>query len=165
MTDIKSRALELIEREDQEAARDQERHDRERHESRLADARKRIKENDVRAAAERAKKEAGAEAGEVARERHELELLMEDQAEVLNRSIAELEDLDRRHRDALRRAGRNPGHDNALSGFLPRWFAHRFGGFGSVTGVPGAHPAGKERPLPERDPLADVTGYDDEEAS
>jgi len=154
MTDIKSRALELIEREDQEAARDQERHDRERHESRLADARKRIKENDARAAAERAKKEAGAEAGEIARERHELELLMEDQAAALNRSIAELEDLDRRHRYALRRAGRNPGHEHSPRTLLPTWFAHRFGGFNAVTGVPGGHPSGKERPLQERDPMA-----------
>jgi len=153
-SEIDRRALDLLERENAEAELRQEQEAREAEGSRLDNARRRIKENDARAAAERAKKEAGAEAGEIARERHELELLMEDQAAALNRSIAELEDLDRRHRDALRRAGRNPGHEHSPRTLLPTWFAHRFGGFNAVTGVPGGHPSGKERPLQERDPMA-----------
>lgn len=65
-----------------------------------------------------------------------------------------LEALDRRHRDALHRAGRDVGHSNSLRTLLPRWFAHRFGGFGSLTGISGSHPSGKERTLAERDTLA-----------
>ncbi len=153
-SDIERRASDLVEHEEAQAARDKERRDHEHHESRLEEARRRIKEDDARAAAERSRQEAEVEAAELSKVRHELEQRIEVEGASLNRSIAELEALGRRQRDTLRRAGRNPGHDNALSGFLPRWFAHRFGGFNSVTGVPGAHPAGKDRPLYDRDSLA-----------
>ncbi len=103
---------------------------------------------------EQARKEAEAEAEEFSARRHDLAGELEEAAASVNRKLAEYEALDRRHRDALRRAGRNPGHDNSLAVLLPRWFAHRFGGFGRVTGVPGGHPSGKDRPLPERDPMA-----------
>lgn len=153
-SDIDRRALALLEREEAQAARDRGRRDREVAEGRAADARRRIKENDAEIAAEQARKEAEAEALKLAVERYELEQRIEAEAMAVNRSLAELEALDRRHRDALRRAGRNPGHDNSLAVLLPRWFAHRFGGFGRVTGVPGGHPSGKDRLLHERDPMA-----------
>lgn len=152
--DIKDRALDLLEEEDRGTRQDAERRAEQEREGRLQDAITRVKANDAEIAAEHARKEAAAEAQEFARQRHELEQRMEAEAMALNRSIAELEALDRRQRDALRRGGKNPGHDNALFSFLPRWFAHRFGGFNSVTGVPGGHPSGKDRPLPERDPMA-----------
>jgi len=152
--DIDRRALDLLEREEAQAARDKERRDHEHHESRLDNARRRIKENDAKVAAEQARRDAEAEAGEIAARRYELAEEMEEAAASVNRKLVEYEALDRRQRDTLRRAGRNPGHDNSLSDLLPRWFAHRFGGFNSVTGVPGGHPSGKERPLQERDSMA-----------
>ena len=152
--DIRDRALDLREQEglgNRQAAK--RRGGRER-EGRLRDAIARVKEQDREVAAEQARRDAGAEAEKLAVERYELEQRIEAEGVALNRSIAALEALDRRQRAALRRSGRNPGHDHSLAVLLPRWFAHRFGGFGRITGVPGGHPSGKDRPLPERDPMA-----------
>jgi hypothetical protein len=103
---------------------------------------------------EQARREAAQEADELARERHELEERMEAEVAALNRSVSELESLDRRHRGALHRAGRDVGHGHSLRTLLPSWAKHRLGGFNSLLGIPGTHPSGKERTLAERDPLA-----------
>jgi hypothetical protein len=150
----RDRALRLIEREDRINEQRAEREREAAEGSRLRDAIRRVKKHDAEIAAEQARREAAQEADELAVRRAELEGRMEAEATALNRSISELEALDRRHRDALRRAGRNPGHSNSLHTLLPRWFKHRFGGFNSPTGIPGSHPSGKEHTLPERDPLA-----------
>ena len=67
--------------------------------------------------------------------------------------MANTAELDRKHHAVLRRAGRNVGHSNSLRVFLPGWFAHRLGDHGSLAGIPGTHPSGRERTLAERDPL------------
>ncbi len=139
MTDIKSRALELIEREDQEAARDQERRDR---------------ENDAKVAAEQARREAGAEAGEIARQRHELEERFEAEAMSMNRTLSELQSVHERHADALRRAGRPLGHGYRLPDLIARRWRQLFGGWNSVTGTPSPHFNSEDKSLHEADPMA-----------
>lgn len=152
--DVDSRALRLIEKEDRRNEEIAERERKEAERSRLEDARRRIKQHDREIEREQARREAQVEADEIAVERHDLEERMEQEAAALNRSITELVALDRKHRDALRRAGRDVGHSNSLHVLIPRWFAHRFGGFRSLTGILGTHPSGKERTLAKRDPLA-----------
>jgi len=153
-SEIDRRALDLLEREEQEAARDKERRDHEHHESRLDNARRRIKENDAKVAAEQARRDAEAEAGEIAARRYELAEEMEEAAASVNRKLAEYEALDRRHRDALRRAGRPLGHDYRLTDVITGWWKDRFGGFNSLTGTPAPHWNSEGIPLHEADPMA-----------
>ncbi len=157
-SDIERRASDLLEREEQEAARDQERRDHEHHESRLEEARRRIKEDDARAAAERSRQGAGVEADDLARERYELEERLEGEAMAVNRSLAELESMHQRQGDALRHAGRPLGHDYRLTDLITGWWKDRFGGFNSLTGTPSPHFNAEDKPLPERDPLARSDG-------
>jgi Rad3-related DNA helicase len=163
--DVDRRALDLLEHEEQEAARDKERRDHEHHESRIMDARRRIKEDDAEIERERRRRGAEAEAEEISARRHELAEEMEEAAASVNRRLAEYESLHKRHADALRRAGRPLGHDYRLTDVITGWWRARFGGWNSLTGTPSPHFNAEDRPLHERDPLADVTGYDDEEAS
>jgi hypothetical protein len=112
-----------------------------------------------------ARRDAAAEADELAQERHVLEERMEREAMALSHSFYEPEELSRRHTDALRRAGRDVGHNHSIRLFLPTWFQHRFGGHGSLVGVPGSPAGGRERTLPERDPLAAPRTEPDRQAS
>jgi hypothetical protein len=153
-SDINTRAAQFVEAEKKREAELAARRKEQQEATRLANARRHIKQHDREIAAEQARKEAEVEANEVAVQRRELEELLERRAAALNHSLAELEALDRRHRDALRRAGRPVGHGQGLSTVIPRWFAHRFGGANSPTGIIGSHPTGKERTLAERDPLS-----------
>ena len=152
--DIKDKALELLEQEDQGNRHAAERRAEREREGRLQDAIARIKENDAEIAAEQARRDAEAEAQEIARQRHELEQRIEAEAMALNRSLSELESLHRRHADALRRAGRPLGHDHRLTDVITGWWRARFGGWNSLTGTPSPHFNAEDRPLPERDPLA-----------
>ena len=160
-SDIKDRALRLIEKEDRARERHAEREKEAEKETRVRSAIERIKKQDREITAERARKQAEAEAEEIAAERHALEERMEAEAMALNRSIAELEALNLRHTDALRRAGRKVGHGHSLRALLPTWFKHRFGGFNAITGVPGSPAGGRERTLAERDPLASPRTFSD----
>ena len=121
-SEIDRRALDLLEREEQEAARDKERRDHEHHESRLDNARRRIKENDAKVAAEQARREAEVEADDLARERYELEERLEGEAMAVNRTLSELQSLHKRQGDALRRAGRPLGHDYRLTDLITAWW-------------------------------------------
>jgi hypothetical protein len=152
--DTKDRALRLLEEEDREAARDQERRDQEHHESRLEEARRRIKEDDAKAVAERSRREAATEAAEIARERYDLEDCIEIEGATLNRSLSELQSLHKRQGDALRRAGRPLGHGHGFTDLITPWWRDRFGGFNSLTGTPSPHFNSEGLPLLERDPLA-----------
>ena len=156
--DVDRRALDLLEHEEQEAARDKERRDHEHHESRIMDARRRIKEDDARSAAERSRQGAEVEAAELSKERYELEERLESEAMAVNRSLSELESLHKRQGDALRHAGRPLGHDYRLTDLITGWWKDRFGGFNSLTGTPSPHFNSQDRPLPERDPMARSDG-------
>ncbi len=157
-SEIDRRALDLLEREEQEAARDKERRDHEHHESRLEEARRRIKENDAEIAAERSRQGAEVEADEIARERYELEERLEGEAMAVNRSLSELQSLHKRQGDALRHAGRPLGHDYRLTDLITGWWKDRFGSFNSLTGTPSPHFNSQDRPLHERDPLSRERG-------
>lgn len=87
-----------------------------------------------------------AEARRISRLRCATEKQMEGTVQALARQLDELGVLDSQQRTALRDAGRNIGHDHSLRTLLPRWIAHRLGGFNSVTGIQGAHPTGKDVP-------------------
>jgi len=152
--DVDQRVLDMLGREDEQAARDKERRDREAAEGRVADARRRIKENDAEIAAEQARREAAVEAKEISARRYELAEEMEEAAASVNRKLAEYEALDRRHRDALRRAGRPLGHDYRLTDVITGWWKDRFGGFNSLTGTPAPHWNSEGIPLHEADPMA-----------
>jgi len=171
-SEIDRRALDLLERENAEAELRQEQEAREAEGSRLDNARRRIKENDAKVAAEQARREAEVEADEIAAQRYELEERLEGEVMAVNRSLSELQSLHKRQGDALRRAGRPLGHDYRLSDVITAWWKDRFGSPNSLTSTPvghmdsmGRHEERKRKSLPERDPLADVTSYDDEEAS
>jgi hypothetical protein len=121
---------------------------------------------------EQARQGAEVEADDLARERYELEERLEEAAMTMNRTLAELQSLHGRQGDALRRAGRPLGHDYRLSDVITAWWKDRFGSPNSLTSTPvghmdsmGRHEERKRKSLPELDPLADVTSYDDEEAS
>ena len=152
--DTDRRALELLERENAEAELRQEQEAREAEGSRLDNARRRIRENDAVIAAEQARREAGAEAREIARQRYELEERLEGEAMAVNRTLSELESMHQRQGDALRRAGAPLGHDYRLTDLITGWWKDRFGGFNSLTGTPSPHFNSQDRPLPERDTLA-----------
>ena len=168
MTSEQDRALKLIEREDAEAARRQEQEAREARESRISDAIQRVKMQDREIAREEARQEAEAEAAEIAVQRHDLEARMEQEAKALSNSLKELEALHTKHASALRRAGRPLGHEYRLTDVVKAWWRDRFGGPNSLTGTPtghmdamGRHEERRRKSLPERDPLADVSGYDE----
>ncbi len=152
--DVDQRVLDLVEREEQEAARDQERRDHEHHESRIMDARRRIKEDDARSAAERSRQGAEVEADELSKERYELEERLESEAMAVNRTLSELQSLHGRHVDALRHAGRPLGHDYRLTDLITGWWRARFGGWNSITSTPSPHHNAEDRPLPAMDALA-----------
>jgi vacuolar-type H+-ATPase subunit I/STV1 len=152
--DVDKRAAKLVEVEKEREAEKESRRREQAEASRLTDARKRIKQHDREIAQEQARKEAEAEATDLARQRHELEERLEREAAALNLSLADLEALDRRHLDALRRAGRPPGHGQHLAALITRWWLARFGGWNSLTGTPSPHWNAEDRPLPESDPLA-----------
>ncbi len=156
--DVDQRVLDMLEREEAQAARDQERRDHEHHESRLEEARRRIKEDDARSAAERSRQGAEVEAAELSKERYELEERLESEAMAVNRTLAELDSMHQRQGDALRRAGRPLGHDYRLTDLITGWWKDRFGGFNSLTGTPSPHFNAEDKPLPERDPLARSDG-------
>ncbi|MEJ7871287.1 MAG: hypothetical protein WKF67_03430 [Rubrobacteraceae bacterium] len=153
-SDVDQRVLDMLEHEEQEAARDKERRDHEHHESRLEAARRRIKEDDARAAAEQSRQGAGVEADDLARERYELEERLEGEAMSMNRTLSELESLHKRQGDALRHAGRPLGHDYRLTDLITAWWRARFGGWNSLTGTPSPHFNAEDRPLQERDALS-----------
>ncbi len=152
--DVDRRALDLVERENAEAELRQEQEAREAEGSRLDNARRRIKENDAKVAAEQARREAEVEADEIAAQRYELEERLEGEVMAVNRSLSELESMHKRQGDALRRAGRPLGHDYRLTDLITGWWKDRFGGFNSLTGTPSPHFNSQDRPLPERDPMA-----------
>ncbi len=152
--DIKDRALDLLEQEDRGTRQDAERRAEQEQEGRLQDAIARVKAQDREIEREQARRDAEAEAGEIARERYELEQRIEAEGAALNRSLAELESLDRRQRDALHRAGRSIGHDHRLTDVITGWWRARFGGWNSITSTPSPHFNAEDRPLPERDPMA-----------
>lgn len=156
--DVDQRVLDMLGREDEQAGRDKEQRDREAAEGRVADARRRIKENDAEIAAEQARREAGVEAAEIAAQRYELEERLEGAAMAVNRSLSELESMHQRQGDALRRAGAPLGHDYRLSEVITPWWRARFGGWNSLTGTPAPHFNAEDKPLPERDPLARSDG-------
>ncbi len=167
--DIQQRALALLEREEQEVLRQMEQEEQAERESRFADARRRIKEQDREIAAEQARKEAQAEALVLSQERYGLGKDLEEAAANLNRLLGEYEDLHRRHADALRRAGRPLGHDYRLPDVITAWWKDRFGGPNSLTGTPAGHMDAighyeerRRKGLPERDPLADAPEQDAE---
>jgi len=170
--DIDTRARKLVEAEELAAQERAERESEQANESRIMDARRRIKEDDARAAAERSRQGAGVEADDLARERYELEERLEGEAMAVNRTLSELQSLHKRQGDALRRAGRPLGHDYRLTDLITAWWKDRFGSPNSLTSTPvghmdsmGRHEERKRKSLPERDPLADVTSYDDKGVS
>ncbi len=154
-SDVKDRALRLIEKEDrlneQRAESQRERSE----ESRLQDAIRRVRRHDREIEAERRRKEAAAEADALARERHELEERLEAEVGTINRSLAELERLDARHRDALRRAGRQLAQGQRLANVISKWWRARFGGWNALTGTPSPHWNTQTGPLHELDPLTE----------
>ncbi len=156
--DVDQRVLDMLEREEAQAARDQERRDREANECRIMDARRRVRENDAEIAAEQARREAGVEADDLARERYGLEERFEVEAMSMNRTLSELQSLHGRYADALRRAGRPLGHGYRLPDLIARRWRQFFGGWNSVTDTPAPHWNSEDRPLPEADPLARSDG-------
>lgn len=156
--DIDTRARKLVEAEELAAQERAERESEQANESRIMDARRRIKEDDARSAAERSRQGAEVEAAELSKERYELEERLESEAMAVNRTLAELESLHQRQGDALRHAGRPLGHDYRLTDLITGWWKDRFGGFNSLTGTPSPHFNAEDKPLPERDPLARSDG-------
>ena len=154
MTDIRQQAERRYEREQEELREQAERQKKAEKESGIRSHITAIQRQRDEERKAQARRDAAQEADELAVQRYEIEQRMEQEAMALNRSVAELEALDRRHRDALRQAGQDVGHTRTLRSLLRRWFAHRLGGFNSPSGIIGTHPTGKERTLAERDPLS-----------
>ncbi len=152
--DIDTRARKLVEAEELAAQERAERESEQANESRIMDARRRIKEGDAKVAAEQARREAGAEAREIARQRYELEERFEAEAMSMNRTLSELQSVHERHADALRRAGRPLGHGYRLPDLIARRWRQLFGGWNSVTGTPSPHFNSEDKPLHEADPMA-----------
>jgi hypothetical protein len=165
-SDIDTRAQRLVELEKERDAKQEARRREQQEASRLANARKRIRQHDREREMERARKTAAQEADDLSRRRHELEERLEAEVGTVNRSLAELEALDRRHQDALRRAGRQLDHGQRLGDVIARWWRARFGGWNSLTGTPSPHWNAQEGPLHELDPLTrPVSGRTQGEAS
>lgn len=153
-SDVDTRARRLMEAEKLAAQERAEREQAEAQGARLEAARRKIKEQDAEIAAERARKEAEAGVARLRHEAYELDVELEDEAARFNRLIDARRSVQEKLAVAHRRAGRPLGHGHSIRDLIAPWVAHRFGGFNSITGVPGGHPNGKDRPLHERDPLA-----------
>jgi len=169
--DTEKRALDLIEKEDR---LDQQRGAEQRKqadESRIKDAIKRIKQQDRDAAAEQARRDAAAEADELAHELHDHAAKLQEFAEGLDSLIEGYADTRTRLMDANRRAGMDVGGRWArTSSVLAPWFRSVFGGRNSLVEVPGEQagqvrtPNQAPRTLPERDALAAPRTDSDDQA-
>lgn len=153
MSDIRQQAERLLEEEDLRAERRAREESEERHEARLQGAIGTIQRLRDEEAAATARKQAADEAEELAARRYALGEELEQAVANVNRLLGEYGSVDRRQRDAIRRAGR-PQLTGRPHDTVTPWFRQRFGGFDSLTGTPAPHYADPDRPLPERDGLA-----------
>ena len=172
MTDIDTRAARLIEREDRINEELAEREQAQANESRYRDALRKIKQQDRDAAAEQARKQAAAEADELAYELHDHAAKLQEFAEGLDSLIEGYADTRTRLMDANRRAGMDVGGRwSRTSTVLAPWFRSIFGGRNSLVEVPGEQagqtraPNQAPRTLPERDALAAPRTEPDDQAS
>jgi hypothetical protein len=172
--DVDKRAAKLVEVEKEREAEQEARRREQAEASRLTDARKRIKQHDRDLAQERARKEAAAEAADLARELGERAVDLQRGAEALRGRIENYADLRARLEDAKRRSGRGGGgsYSTSIKPVLGGWFRSVFGGHDSLVEVQ-SEMAGRvlavgngPRTLAVRDPFASTrTNPDVGEAS
>ena len=169
MTDIDTRAAKLVEVEKEREAEKESRRREQEEASRLTDARKRIKQHDREIVQEQARKEAAAEATDLARELGERANELQENAVALYGRIENYADLRARLEDAQRRSGRGAdgNYSTSIKPVLGGWFRSVFGGHGSPVEVQ-SEMAGRvravgngPRTLAERDPFASPGSRDD----
>jgi len=172
LTDIDTRAARLIEAEDRTNEERAEREQAQANESRYRDALRKIKQQDRDAAAEQARKQAAAEADELAHELHDHAAKLQEFAEGLDSLIEGYADTRTRLIDANRRAGMDTsGRWGRTSTVLAPWFRSVFGGRNSLVDLPGEQagqagvPNRPSRTLAQRDPLAAPRTEPDDQTS
>jgi len=141
--DVVHRAKALIEREDLDRAGNGDPPISQDPDTRLRNAVLRVHNQNRQAAIaqeekqDRAKEQREAEfqAQYLSQQRYELAEQLEAAAAHFNHLLSEYQSVHRRHMDARVRAGHPYDPDNEPRNFLPGWFAQRFGGHNSITGV------------------------------
>src|SRR5687768_6124244 len=139
MNDLEQRALELLEQEDREAAHRREQEARAEQQSRLANARRRIKEGDREITAEQARRDAEQEAQRLGRRLQTSENRVQERAEALRGDLEIVGVLRAQIADARRRAGRPlTPEEQSTKNLVETWWRDVFGAPNgrNLTGTP-----------------------------